>query len=68
MKGSSGTSTSGRICRRASQRGNRACKNCLHLQYHFSIVKNEAFNYYCDAVHQPKHYTSKCFCKYYREK
>ena len=68
MKGSTGTSTSGSMTYRPRQKGNRRCKDCEHLQYLVSIRGDEQFNYYCDATHQPKHYTSKCFCKRFKAK
>lgn len=65
MKGGTGTST-GSIYRRPIQRGNRRCKDCLHLKSGLRIVKGEQFNYYCDATHKPTHYTTKCYCSHYK--
>lgn len=68
MRGKTGTSTNGTIHRRPSQKGDRRCKDCKHLIYLCSVKKGEQFNYYCKVAHQPKHYTTKCYCSHYREK
>lgn len=68
MKGKVGTSTSGVVHRRPSQRGNRRCKDCVYLKYGLSVVRGETYNYFCSATKkkEPKHYTTKCYCSHYK--
>lgn len=64
MKNSVGTSLGGHIVRRKRQNGNRLCKKCVHLQY----KPTAEYNYFCDKSGEPKYYTTRCFCKHYKEK
>lgn len=68
MKHGTGTNTGTIIYTRKRQRGNVACKNCMHLKYCVKSSKGIMYNYVCDATGEPRDYTKRCYCKQFRKK
>lgn len=66
MRNSVGTATNTIIYTRKRQKGNRRCKNCVHLKYSANPTKD--CSYRCDVTGEPKEFTKKCYCKHYKSK
>ena len=63
MNGKYGTSMQG--IEHRIRRGNRECKNCIHLKY--GIIGRKA-GYKCEIKNKEMYYTSKLYCKNFKEK
>lgn len=66
MKHSVGTATSCIVYTRVRQKGNRKCKECIHLQY--TANPTAECNYRCAVSGTPTAYTKRCFCKHFKAK